>query len=164
MSWKFSVSSFQIYETTFVTSRAGSYGHRPWHLGGRGPKGKAQAPACAHGDWGCCHDYENQKRILAEGLSSRSNVEFTIVHEGPDPKAKDARNHKVSIYEKDDWAKGYDLILHNECFGAVDDVAFVERIAKPHFDGVPASCFTAPPTATVLRRQTNGARHWARPA
>ncbi|WP_157211032.1 ThuA domain-containing protein [Verrucomicrobium spinosum] len=87
---------------------------------------------------GCCHDYENQKRILAEGLSSRSNVEFTIVHEGPDPKAKDARNHKVSIYEKDDWAKGYDLILHNECFGAVDDVAFVERIAKPHFDGVPA--------------------------
>ncbi|HSI62875.1 MAG TPA: hypothetical protein VLE43_07140, partial [Candidatus Saccharimonadia bacterium] len=24
---------------------------------------------------GCCHDYENQKRILAEGLSARANVE-----------------------------------------------------------------------------------------
>jgi type 1 glutamine amidotransferase len=30
------------------------------------------------------------------------------------------------------------VILHNECFGAVTDVAFVERIAKAHHDGVPA--------------------------
>jgi type 1 glutamine amidotransferase len=87
---------------------------------------------------GCCHDYANQKLILAEGISARANVEFTIVHEGPEPKAKEARNHKISIYENADWAKGYDLVLHNECFGAVDDVAFVERIAKPHHDGVPA--------------------------
>ena len=82
---------------------------------------------------GCCHDYENQKMILAEGLSSRANVEFTIVHEGGDK-----RDHKVSIYEKEDWAKGYDVVVHNECFGAVTDVAFVERIAKAHHDGVPA--------------------------
>ncbi len=87
---------------------------------------------------GCCHDYENQKRILAEGISARANVEFTIVHEGPEPKAKDARTYKISIYEKEDWAKGYDVVVHNECFGAVDDVAFVERIAKAHHNGVPA--------------------------
>lgn len=86
---------------------------------------------------GCCHDYETQKMILADGISARANVEFTIVHEeGPDGK-KD-KSHKISIYEHADWAKGYDLVLHNECFGAVDDVAFVERIAKAHFDGVPA--------------------------
>lgn len=30
---------------------------------------------------GCCHDYENQKMIIAEGISARANVEFTIVHE-----------------------------------------------------------------------------------
>jgi hypothetical protein len=30
---------------------------------------------------GCCHDYENQKLILSEGISARANVEFTIVHE-----------------------------------------------------------------------------------
>jgi type 1 glutamine amidotransferase len=81
---------------------------------------------------GCCHDYENQKMILAEGISARANVEFTIVHEGGDK-----RDHKVSIYENPDWAKGYDVVLHNECFGAVTDVPFVERIAKAHFDGVP---------------------------
>jgi type 1 glutamine amidotransferase len=81
---------------------------------------------------GCCHDYESQKMILAEGLSTRANVEFTIVHEGGDK-----RDHLVSIYQNPEWAKGYDVVLHNECFGAVTDVAFVERIAKPHHDGVP---------------------------
>jgi uncharacterized protein len=82
---------------------------------------------------GCCHDYENQKRILSEGISARANVTWTIVHEGGD-----TRTHRISIYEKADWAKGYDVVVHNECFGQVEDVAFVERIAKPHFDGVPA--------------------------
>ncbi len=86
---------------------------------------------------GCCHDYENQKMILAEGLSGRANVEFTIVHE-EGPEGKKDKSHRISIYEKADWAKGYDLVLHNECFGAITDVAFVERIAKAHHDGVPA--------------------------
>lgn len=85
---------------------------------------------------GCCHDYENQKLILAEGISARANVEFTVVHE--EGEKKDDRTHKVSIYEKDNWADDYDVVLHNECFGAVEDVAFVERIAKAHFNGVPA--------------------------
>src|SRR6185436_2246910 len=81
---------------------------------------------------GCCHDYENQKRILSEGISKRANVTWTIVHEGND------RTNMVSIYHKADWAKGYDVVLHNECFGYVTNVAFVEGIAKPHFDGLPA--------------------------
>lgn len=82
---------------------------------------------------GCCHDYESQKKIITQGVSSRANVTWTIVHEGGD-----SRTHKVSIYGKPDWAKGYDVVVHNECFGQVDDVAFVERIARAHFDGVPA--------------------------
>jgi type 1 glutamine amidotransferase len=91
---------------------------------------------------GCCHDYENQKHILAEGISARANVEFTIVHEEatkPDGTVdKAAKTHKISVYEKDDWAKGYDVVLHNECFGGVTDVPFVERIAKAHYNGLPA--------------------------
>src|SRR5262245_55920982 len=80
---------------------------------------------------GCCHDYEAQKKILAEGISARAKVEWTIVHEGKD------RTSRVSIYAKPDWASGFDVVLHNECYGYVDDVAYVERIAKPHFEGVP---------------------------
>ncbi len=88
---------------------------------------------------GCCHDYEAQKKILSEGITARANVEWTIVHEGIAVKGgSDARDHRVSIYEKADWSKGYDIVLHNECFGAVTDVAFVERITAPHKAGLPA--------------------------
>ena len=51
---------------------------------------------------GCCHDYENQKMILAEGLSARANVEFTIIHE-EGPEGKKDKTHRISIYEKEDW-------------------------------------------------------------
>lgn len=81
---------------------------------------------------GCCHDYTAQKKIIPEGVSARANVEWTIVHEGGE-----VRTHHVSIYNQADWAKGYDVVVHNECFGHVTDVAFVERIAAPHKAGVP---------------------------
>lgn len=80
---------------------------------------------------GCCHDYENQKGILSEGISERANVDWTIVHEGGT-----SRDHKVSVYEKDDWAAGYDVVVHNECFGGMSDVAFLERITQAHREGV----------------------------
>ena len=81
---------------------------------------------------GCCHDYENQKHILSEGVSKRANVQFTIVHEGTD------RTDKVSIYKNANWWRGYDVVLHNECFGFVDDDAFIENITAGHKAGVPA--------------------------
>jgi uncharacterized protein len=80
---------------------------------------------------GCCHDYAAQKKIVPDGVSARANVEWTIVHEGDD------REHRVSIYNNPDWAKGYDVVVHNECFGFVNDAAFVERIAAPHKAGLP---------------------------
>lgn len=81
---------------------------------------------------GCCHDFEHQKTILSDGISARANVEFTLVHEGND------RTNRVSIYEKPDWWKGYDVILHNECFGMVNDDKFIENITAAHAAGVPA--------------------------
>ena len=82
---------------------------------------------------GCCHDYEAQKKILSEGISARANVTWTIVHEGTD------RLYYVSIYTNADWAKGFDVVLHNECFGQATNVAFVEGIVRAHSQGgVPA--------------------------
>lgn len=78
------------------------------------------------------HDYTSQKKILSEGLTARLNIEITVVQEG------ETREHRMSIYEKADWAKGYDVIIHNECFGLVADKDFVERVAAPHRDGLPA--------------------------
>jgi type 1 glutamine amidotransferase len=98
-----------------------------------GPKPLRALMVCG----GCCHDYEAQKKILSEGIAARANVEWTIVHEGIPSPGHDARDVRVSIYEKPDWWKGYDVILHNECFGAVTDNAFVENIAAAHKAGVP---------------------------
>ena len=83
---------------------------------------------------GCCHDYEGQKKVLTEGISARANVTWTIVHEG----GSDSKETKFSIYEKPDWTKGFDVVVHNECSGMVTNVEWVEHIAKGHFDGVPA--------------------------
>jgi uncharacterized protein len=78
------------------------------------------------------HDYEAQTKTLVEGLTKRLELDLTVAKEGT------AREHKHSIYEKADWAKGYDVIIHNECFGMVADKDFVERVAAPHKAGVPA--------------------------
>lgn len=83
---------------------------------------------------GCCHDYTAQKKILTEGISARANVTWTIILEG-EGSDKDV---KFSIYEKPDWTKGFDVIVHNECSGQLTNVDWVEHIAKGHYEGVPA--------------------------
>ena len=82
---------------------------------------------------GCCHDYERQKKILTEGISSRAYVEWEIVHQGGA-----ATNAKIPYYENPDWAKGFDIVVHNECFADVPDPSWTQRVLKPHQDGVPA--------------------------
>jgi uncharacterized protein len=72
-----------------------------------------------------------QKQILSIGISERANVTWTIVQGGKE------RTDQLDLYKKPDWAKGFDVVLHNECFGHVVDVPYVESIAKAHFDGVP---------------------------
>lgn len=82
---------------------------------------------------GCCHDYDNQSQIITQGISQRANIEWDVVHEGGT-----SRDFKVSVYGKENWAAGYDVIVHNECFGSVDDADFIRSITDAHFKGVPA--------------------------
>jgi hypothetical protein len=81
---------------------------------------------------GCCHDYKHQKDLLTEGISARANVQWVIAYD-PDTTTK----HVNPVYEKDDWAKGFDVILHDECSSDVKDLAVIDRILKPHRDGLP---------------------------
>jgi len=81
---------------------------------------------------GCCHDYDKQKVILTEGIASRANVKWTIVQEGGT-----TTNHRISLYEKADWADAFDVIVHNECFSAITDEEFVERVCAAHRAGKP---------------------------
>jgi type 1 glutamine amidotransferase len=82
---------------------------------------------------GCCHDYERQKDIISKGLAERANVVVTIAYD-PDKTTK----HLNPVYEKDDWSKDFDVIIHDECSADVKDLAVIDRILKPHKEGLPA--------------------------
>ena len=81
---------------------------------------------------GCCHDYKKQKDVLAKGIAERGNIEVTIAYD-PDTTTK----HLNPVYEKEDWASGYDVVIHDECSADVKDEKIIERILKPHKEGLP---------------------------
>ena len=82
---------------------------------------------------GCCHDYAKQKDILAKGIAARANVE--IDHR---LRPRHDRKHLNPLYNDPDWAKGYDVVIHDECSADVTDMDVVQRVLKPHKDGLPA--------------------------
>jgi type 1 glutamine amidotransferase len=82
---------------------------------------------------GCCHDYAKQKDALTQGISARANVQWVIAYD-PNTTTK----HLNPVYEKDDWYKGFDVIVHDECSSDVKDPATIQKILKPHRDGLPA--------------------------
>ena len=82
---------------------------------------------------GCCHDYETQQQILKAGIESR--IEAVVDIEYNPSKGTDAT---FPIYEKDDWAAGYDVVIHDECSASVTDKVYVQRILEAHRGGVPA--------------------------
>jgi type 1 glutamine amidotransferase len=81
---------------------------------------------------GCCHDYAKQKDILTKGISARANVEWTIAYD-----KVSTTTHLNDVYQSDDWAKGFDVIVHDECSADVKDLKIIDRILKPHRDGLP---------------------------
>lgn len=82
---------------------------------------------------GCCHDYAKQKDILKAGLEARANVVVDQIHTDDKSTAP-----KLPIYGNPDYAKGYDLIIHDECAAAISDEDVVKGVLKPHReDGIP---------------------------
>ncbi len=81
---------------------------------------------------GCCHDYKGQKDILKNGLEKRLNIVVDQIH-------SDDKGTKppLPINGNADYAKGYDIVIHDECAADTNDQAVVEGILKPHRDGIP---------------------------
>lgn len=82
---------------------------------------------------GCCHDYKNQQHILTEGIQARVNCEVTVEFT-PDGSTKP----QFPIYQNADWAKGYDVVIHDECAADVTDQKIIDNIVNAHKNGVPA--------------------------
>jgi len=81
---------------------------------------------------GCCHDYAKQKDILKKGIEARANAQVDIIFV-----ADDSTHPQLPIYGHPDYAKGYDVVIHDECVGEGLDPALVEGVLKPHRDGIP---------------------------
>jgi uncharacterized protein len=71
---------------------------------------------------GCCHDYENQKNILKEGIESRINAAVDLFVSGTE------KDHRNPIFDKENWSQGYDAVLFNVCYGAIVDDEYIKKI------------------------------------
>ena len=82
---------------------------------------------------GCCHDYGKQKDLLKQGLEARANIVVDQIH-------TDDKSTKppLSIHGNPDYAKGYDVVIHDECAADVKDPAVIAAVLAPHRKGIPA--------------------------
>ncbi|WDE99427.1 discoidin domain-containing protein [Lentisphaera profundi] len=76
---------------------------------------------------GCCHDYEAQTKILSDGIQKRANIRVDVyISPSKSP------NPPLPLYDDPNWAKGYDLIIHDECAAGNRDNSVVDNILNVH--------------------------------
>lgn len=82
---------------------------------------------------GCCHNYKFQAQALTEGIAKSLKVDWTVVNEGGT-----GTRAEIALYDNPDWAKGYDVVVHNECFADTTSEEYIRKITRAHHAGVPA--------------------------
>jgi type 1 glutamine amidotransferase len=85
---------------------------------------------------GCCHDYAKQQELLKAGIESRINAVVEVAY-NPDKTTKAT----FDIYKSKDWAKDFDVVIHDECSADVtkdSHPGYVENILAAHKNGTPA--------------------------
>lgn len=81
---------------------------------------------------GCCHDYAAQKDILKAGLEQRANLKVDIAYS-----ADKNTTPALPILGNPDYAKGYDVVIHDECSADIKDPALIAAVLAPHRAGIP---------------------------
>jgi type 1 glutamine amidotransferase len=79
------------------------------------------------------HDYPGQAHLLMDAIGKAFPVDWTVAVQG----GGGTTGH-LPVYEKADWAKGFDIVVHNECFADTTDLDLIRRITAAHKNGVPA--------------------------
>lgn len=82
---------------------------------------------------GCCHNYPFQTQQLTNAVAKLAKVEWTVVMDGGS-----GTRAEISLYDNPDWAKGYDVVIHNECFADTTNAVYLRKITDAHKAGVPA--------------------------
>jgi uncharacterized protein len=82
---------------------------------------------------GCCHDYDLQSKALSEGSQKFAAITWTVVNEGGK-----GTSAEISLYNDPNWARPYDVVVHNECFANTDKPEYIRKITAAHKAGKPA--------------------------
>lgn len=82
---------------------------------------------------GCCHNYPFQTQQFTNAMAKLARAEWTIVMDGGT-----GTRAEISLYDNPDWAKGYDVVVHNECFADTTNSVYMRKITDAHKAGVPA--------------------------
>ncbi len=82
---------------------------------------------------GCCHDYDLQSKALIDGAKRHAEIAWTVVNEGG--KGTEA---EIALYNNPEWAKPYDVVVHNECFANTRNPDYIRKITAAHKAGKPA--------------------------
>ena len=134
-------NSFRALIQTSVLCAAAVLGASPLIQPLLGAEGTAGSPAKSEKPLrallitgGCCHNYPFQSAALTNAVAKLANVEWTVVNEGGT-----GTKAQIDLYNSpESWAKGYDVVVHNECFADTMDVEYIRRITKVHQAGTPA--------------------------
>jgi len=76
---------------------------------------------------GCCHDYAQQHKIISKGLQDRANIRVDVIWT-PDKSV----DPPFDFFKNADWAKGYDVIIHDECAAGNKDPEVIANILNTH--------------------------------
>jgi hypothetical protein len=57
------------------------------------------------------HDYTTQSKVLMDTLNAVMPITWTVVQG-----MSNVTNVKLPLYDNPDWAKGMDIVIHNECW------------------------------------------------
>ena len=82
---------------------------------------------------GCCHNYPFQTEAMQKGIARHVEVDWKVVNEGGN-----GTRAEIDFYNNPDWAKGFDVVVHNECFANTTNADYIKKITTPHHEGVPA--------------------------
>ena len=83
---------------------------------------------------GCCHDYDFQtKAMKKEAILQGIDIVWKVVNEGGN-----GTKAQIDFYNDPDWAKAYDVVIHNECFANTTDPEYIRKITAAHKAGVNA--------------------------
>ena len=79
---------------------------------------------------GCCHNYEFQSKSLTLSSAAEADIEWTVVNKGGK-----GTTAEIELYNDPNWSKGYDVVVHNECFAGTKNMDYIKKIVDGHKGG-----------------------------